>query len=63
MDEIVGVVTVMFAAVKLEHAHPLHQTTVGYGALRCLCPVTGLQLKNGFIQCARAFGDGLNQTR
>ena len=45
MDEIVGVVTVMFAAVKLEHAHPLRRATIGYGALWCLRPVTGLQLK------------------
>ena len=63
MDEIVGVVTVMFAAVKLEHAHPLRQATIGYGALRCLRPVTGLQLKNGFIQRAGASGNGVNQAR
>ncbi|SAE69007.1 Uncharacterised protein [Enterobacter cloacae] len=42
VEEVVGVITVIFDAVQLEHPHPLHQTFIGYGTLRFLCPVPGL---------------------
>ena len=62
MDEIVGVVTVMFAAVKLEHAHPLRRD---YRVRRVVvsAPSHGPAAQNGFIQRAGAGGNGLNRAR
>ena len=61
VDEIVGVVAVVFDAVQPQQTHPVRQLLVGDGVLLASIPVSGLQFKDGFLQRARVAGDGLSQ--